>query len=147
MKVILLCDVKGKGKKGDIIEVTDGYANNFLIKNKLAQFASKEAININKGQKASEEFRRAEEKSLALNLRKKIEKLSLKLPVKCGESGKLFGAITTKEIAEALQKQNIEVDKRNVVLKENIKSLGTYQIEIKLYPEISAKIKLEVVNL
>ena len=147
MKVILLCDVKNKGKKGDIINVADGYANNFLIKNNLAQFASKDAININSSQKASEEFRKAEEKSLALNLKKRIEKISLKLPVKCGENGKLFGAVTSKEIAETLQKQNVEVDKRNIVLKENIKSTGTYQIEIKLYPEISAKIKLEVVEL
>lgn len=147
MKVILLKDVKGRGKKGDVINVADGYANNFLIKNNLAQFASKDALNINDSQKASEEFRKQEEKALALELKKRIEKTSLTLPVKCGENGKLFGAVTTKEIAEALQKQNIDVDKRNIVLKENIKSKGIFAVEIKLYPEISAKIKMEVVCL
>lgn len=147
MKVILLSDVKGKGKKGDVINVADGYASNYLIKNKLAQFASKEALNVNSRQKASEEFRKQEEKILALELKKNIEEISLTLPVKCGENGKLFGTVTTKEIAEALQKQNINIDKRNIVLKENIKNSGTYPIEIKIYTGISAKTKIEVVSL
>jgi len=147
MKIILLNDVKGTGKKGDVVNVADGYANNYLIKNKLAQFASKDAINVNSSQKASEEFRKQEEKTSALALKKSLEKTSVTLPVKCGENGKLFGAVTTKEIAEMLQKKDLQVDKRNIVLKESIKSTGTYTVEIKLYTGISAKLKLDIVNL
>lgn len=147
MKIILLSDVKGTGKKGDVVNVSDGYANNYLIKNKLAQFASKEALNLNSNQKASEEFRRQEEKKEALALKKVLENTSLTLSVKCGENGKLFGAVTSKEIAEKLQEKNLQVDKKNIVLKDNIKSTGTYDIEIKLYSGISAKVKIKVVSL
>ncbi|MDD3232517.1 MAG: 50S ribosomal protein L9, partial [Clostridia bacterium] len=121
MKIILLADVKGTGKKGDIVEVADGYAKNFLLKNKLAQFASKDALTQNLSQKKSVAFHKQQEKKEAIKLKETIEKIFLRIPVKCGENGKLFGAVTSKEIAEAFEKQGISIDKRKIVLNDYIK--------------------------
>jgi len=145
MRVVLLADVKGTGKKGDVVEVADGYAKNFLLKNKLAQFASKDALTQNLSQKKSVAFHKQQEKEAAIKLKGIIEKTFLKIPVKCGESGKLFGAVTSKEIAEAFEKQNINVDKRKIILNDYIKNSGIYNLEIKLFPEITAKFKVEII--
>lgn len=145
MKVILLSDVKGTGKKGDIVNVANGYANNYLLKNKLAEFASKNALNKNLNQKQSEEHRKQEEKKEAFETKKTIEQTKLVLSVKCGESGKLFGAVTSKELSEALQEKNIQIDKRKIVLNENIKNTGNYILDVKLHPEVTAKLKVEIV--
>ncbi|MDD2445833.1 MAG: 50S ribosomal protein L9 [Clostridia bacterium] len=145
MKVILLSDVKGTGKKGDIVNVANGYANNYLLKNKLAEFASKNALNKNLNQKQSEEHRKQEEKKEAFETKKTIEQTKLVLSVKCGESGKLFGAVTSKELSEALQEKSIQIDKRKIVLNENIKNTGNYILDVKLHPEVTAKLKVEIV--
>jgi large subunit ribosomal protein L9 len=145
MKVILLSDVKGTGKKGDVVNVADGYANNYLLKNKLAEFASKDALNKNLNQKQAEEHRKQEEKKEAFEIKKIIEQTELVLPVKCGANGKLFGAVTSKEISEALQEKNIQIDKRKIVLNENIKNTGKYVLDIKLHPDVTAKLKVEIV--
>jgi len=144
MKVILLKDVKGTGKKGDIAIVADGYGSNFLIKNNLAKLATNNAVNENFEQKNADAFHKEQERLQAVELAKKIEKINLSLEVKCGENGKIFGAITTKEIAECFEKQSIVVDKRKIMLKEPIKSLGNYKLEIKLHPLVSAKFNIEI---
>ena len=144
MKVILIQDVKGKGKKGDIVNVADGYAKNFLLKNNLAKLATAEALNENKGQKDALNFKKEQELLSAKELANKISKTSIKMFVKCGENGKIFGSITSKEIAETFAKQNIEVDKRKIILKEPIKNTGTYKLEIKLHPEVTVQFILEV---
>lgn len=144
MKVILMQDVKGKGKKGDIVNVADGYAKNFLLKNNLAKLATAEALNENKGQKDALNFKKEQELLSAKELANKISKTSIKMFVKCGENGKIFGSITSKEIADTFAKQNIEIDKRKIILKEPIKNTGTYKLEIKLHPEVTVQFILEV---
>lgn len=144
MKVILIQDVKGKGKKGDIVNVADGYAKNFLLKNNLAKLATAEALNENKGQKEALNFKKEQELLSAKELANKISKTSIKMFVKCGENGKIFGSITSKEIADTFAKQNIEIDKRKIILKEPIKNTGTYKLEIKLHPEVTVQFILEV---
>ncbi len=144
MKVILIQDVKGKGKKGDIVNVADGYAKNFLLKNNLAKLATAEALNENKGQKDALNFKKEQELLSAKELANKISKTSIKMFVKCGENGKIFGSITSKEIADTFAKQNIEIDKRKIILKEPIKNTGTYKLEIKLHPEVTVQFILEV---
>ncbi len=144
MKVILIQDVKGKGKKGDIVNVADGYAKNFLLKNNLAKLATAEALNENKGQKDALNFKKEQELLSAKELANKISKTSIKMFVKCGENGKIFGSITSKEIADTFAKQNIEIDKRKIILKEPIKNTGIYKLEIKLHPEVTVQFILEV---
>ena len=144
MEVILIQDVKGKGKKGDIVNVADGYAKNFLLKNNLAKLATAEALNENKGQKDALNFKKEQELLSAKELANKISKTSIKMFVKCGENGKIFGSITSKEIADTFAKQNIEIDKRKIILKEPIKNTGTYKLEIKLHPEVTVQFILEV---
>ncbi|MDD4816141.1 MAG: 50S ribosomal protein L9 [Clostridia bacterium] len=144
MKVILLNDVKGTGKVGDIVNVADGFGKNFLIKNNLAKPATNDAININQEQKKADAFHKEEERLQAVELAKKIEKLTLTLQAKSGENGKIFGAITTKEIADCFQKLGFEVDKRKILLKEPIKSVGNYKLEIKLHPLVVSKFCVEV---
>ena len=144
MKVILIQDVKGKGKKGEIVNVADGYAKNFLLKNNLAKLATAEELNENKGQKDALNFKKEQELLSAKELANKISKTSIKMFVKCGENGKIFGSITSKEIADTFAKQNIEIDKRKIILKEPIKNTGTYKLEIKLHPEVTVQFILEV---
>lgn len=145
MKVILTQDVKGQGKKNEIVEVSDGYARNFLIKKGLAMAADATSINEAKQKQAAEERRRAIEKAEAEELAKKLDGTTIDLKVKCGDAGKTYGSITSKEIAEGLTAQGFAVDKKKVVLKEPIKALGEYDIEIKVYANISAKVKLNVI--
>ena len=146
MKVVLLKDVKGTGKKGEIKEVADGYAKNFLLKNNFAKVADKEAISENKSQKSSVAYHKEQERLAFLDQAKKLNNIERTVKIKCGDKGQAFGAVTSKEIAEAIKVQkNIEVDKKKIELKEQIKLVGLYTVTIKLYPEISAKIKVNVV--
>lgn len=146
MKVVLLADVKGTGKKGEIKEVADGYAKNFLIKTGKARVADKGAISENEMRKASNDYHKEMEKQSAQELGKKMNNIKLVVGIKCGENGKTFGSITSKEISEELAKLGYEIDKRKIELKEPLKTIGNYQISIKLHPEVTAKINLEIVG-
>ena len=144
MKVILLQDVKGKGKKGQLIEVSDGYARNFMLPKKLAIEATADAINTkNMNDKATAE-RIAKEKAAALELSAKLRAMTLIVTAKGGGQGRLFGAVTNAEIAAALEKQGIKLDKRKIVLAENIKNVGTYTVTCKLGYEISAPLTVKI---
>jgi len=147
MKVILVQDVKNLGKKGDVVNVADGYARNFLFPRNLAIEASPGNIARLEQEKKAMENKKEKEKREAVELAKKIEKCTVTLKVKAGEQGKLYGSINTKDIAEGLKSQfNIDIDKRKIVLKEPIKSLGSYEVEVKIHPEVDAKFKLRVIE-
>ena len=144
MKVILLQDVKGKGKKGQMIEVSDGYARNFMLPKKMAIEATADAINTkNMNDKATAE-RIAKEKAAALELSGKLRTMTLVVTTKGGGQGRLFGAVTNAEIAAALEKQGIKLDKRKIVLAENIKNVGTYTVTCKLGYEINAPLTVKI---
>ncbi len=144
MKVILLKDVKGQGKKDDVLDVSDGYARNFLIKNGLANPATSTQINSIKISRAAEEKRRAAEKAEAVKLAARLEQMTVTVEIKTGETGKLFGALNTQAIADALEKQGVSIDKKKIVLSDPIKSVGEYTITVKPYAEVSAKLKVVV---
>ncbi|MGE4282125.1 MAG: 50S ribosomal protein L9 [Clostridia bacterium] len=147
MKVILQVDVKGQGKKGDMVNVSDGYAKNFLFPKGLAVEATKSNMNALEGQKAAQAFKKQKELDEAKKLAGKLSKVTVTMKAKAGENGKLFGSITSKDIADMLQEQHkIDVDKRKINLSEAIKALGAMDVEIKVYPEVSAKIKVNVVE-
>lgn len=144
MKVILQQDVKPHGKKGDVVTVNDGYARNFLFPKKLAIEATAGALDdVRKKQEAAQR-REAKERLEAANLADKLKKAIVEVKVRCGEGDRIYGSVTSAEIATALSEAGYEVDKRKIVLKENIRSLGTYQIEIKVYAGISAKATIKV---
>lgn len=147
MKVVLLKDVKGTGKKGDIKEVADGYASNYLFKNNLAKRADNTALNENQGQKIAQKFHKQEEIKTAQALAKEIEGKVVTLKIKCGANGKMFGSVTSKEISEALSQININLDKKKIELKEPIKTLGVYKVTAKVYPEITATFSVDVLPL
>ena len=147
MKVVLLKDVKGTGKKGDIKEVADGYASNYLFKNNLAKRADNTALNENQGQKIAQKFHKQEEIKTAQALAKEIEGKVVTLKIKCGANGKMFGSVTSKEISEALSQINITLDKKKIELKETIKTLGVYKVTAKVYPEITATFSVDVLPL
>ena len=144
MKVILLKDVKGQGKKNEVIEVSDGYGRNFLIKNGLATIATSTQINSINISKAAEEKRKAAEKAEAVKLAKELETKTVVVEIKTGETGKLFGALNTQAISDALKKQGIDLDKKKTVLSDPIKTVGEYTITVKPYAEVSAKLKVIV---
>ena len=145
MKVLLLADVKGQGKKDQIVEVSDGYARNFLFPKKLAVAADAKAMNEAKGKEEARQFRLSEEKKAAQALAKKVSELTVRITASSGSDGRLYGSVTSKDIAEKLAEQhNVNIDKKKLVLKENIKAYGTYEIDVKIYPEISAKLKVSV---
>lgn len=145
MKVVLLQDVKGQGKKDDLINVSDGYARNFLFPKKLAVEADAKVLNDIKNKEAAKQRRIELEKQAARDTAEKLSGTLVKIKVKEGADGKFYGSVTTKDIAEALKEQcSIEVDKRKVVLGENIKGYGTYTVDVKLYPEISGKLNVLV---
>lgn len=146
MKVVLLKDVKGTGKTGEIKEVSDGYARNYLFKNNLARVADKIAVNEASEQKQAHEYHLEQERLHAVELAKKIESKELIAKIKTGENGKTFGSITAKEISEELEKQDIVIDKRKIELKQPIKNTGIYTLTIKLHPQVSAKLHLEVIS-
>ena len=147
MKVILLQDVKDLGKKGELVNASDGYARNFLFPRKLAVEATAGKLKEIEDKKAAERNRKEKELKEAKELAEKLSKMEINFKTKAGENGKLFGSITGKDVADALKAQhNIEVDKKKVVLHDAIKALGVYQVEIKVYPEVSAKINVKVVE-
>ena len=144
MKVILTADVKGQGKKNDIINVSDGYARNYLIKNKLAVEATASMVNSLEISKKADEHRKALERAEAQALASKIQGMTVVVKIKVGETGKLFGALNTQAVSDALATQGIEIDKKKIVLNEVIKSVGVYEVTVKPYAEISAKIKVKI---
>ena len=144
MKVILLQDVKGKGKKGQMIEVSDGYARNFMLPKKLAMEATADAINTkNMNDKATAE-RIAREKAEALATANKLREMTLTVTAKGGGAGRLFGSVTNQEIADALAAQGIKLDKRKIVISDPIKSVGTYTVNCKLGYEITAPLTVKI---
>lgn len=148
MKVILLEDVKNVGKKGEVVEVSDGLARNVLFKKKQAVEATGKNMNDLKLQKANQEKVAAENLAAAQELGEKIEKSSITLKVKVGEGGKLFGSISNKEIAEAVKAQlGLEIDKKKVQITTPLKSVGTMDVAIKLHTKVTAQLKVNVVSL
>jgi len=146
MKVVFLKDVKGKGKKGEIKNVADGYAQNFLIKNGYAVEASNQALSQLQGQKKLEEKNAAAELQAAKDLKEHLEKLEVKIKAKSGEGGRLFGSISTKQIAASLQKDHgIKIDKRKMEC-EGIRSLGYTNVPVKLHHDVKATLKVHVVE-
>jgi large subunit ribosomal protein L9 len=147
LKVILLEDVKKLGKKGDLVNVADGYARNYLFPRNLAQEATAGGIKQLKQEKAALENKKRKEIEQAKELAAKLSETIVTLKVKSGEQGKLFGSVTSKDISVALkEQQNIEVDRRKIELLEPIKSLGSYEIDIKLAPEVDAKLSVKIVE-
>lgn len=145
MKVILKADVKGHGKKGDLVNASDGYANNYLIPKGLAVVADKAAINDMEGKKSSEQYHKEQELKTAKELKEKLEGIVVKFSAKAGTGGKLFGSITAKDVAEQIKMQHhIVIDKKKIVLTDGIKVLGTTNVKIKVYPEITATVKVSV---
>lgn len=145
MKVILLQDVKALGKKGELVDASDGYARNFLLPKKLAKEANAQAMNEYKNAENSKNYKIATQKAQAESDKQKLEGKKFKMTAKAGQGGRLFGSITSKQVAEEIKKQyNIDVDKRKVVLECDIKEFGTYSAEVKLYTGISAKIDIQV---
>lgn len=148
MKVILKADVKGHGKKGDLVNASDGYAKNFLIPKGLAVVADKTAINDLENKKSADQFHKNQEEMRAKELADKLEGKKVTFRLKAGENGKLFGSITAKDVAEQIKMQlHLEVDKKKVVLEDAIKVLGTVNATIKVYPGITATVKVEVLPL
>lgn len=146
MKVILSADVKSLGKKGDIVNVNDGYANNFLFKSKLAVPASAGNLNINAQEKAAEAKRIKEETEAAKATAKKLEGETVNLSVKIGENGKTFGSVGQKEIADELAKMGFDIDRKKIDLSSPIKSVGTFTVSIKLYKGVTGKVAVNVVK-
>ena len=145
MKVLLLADVKGQGKKDQIVEVSDGYARNFLFPKKLAVAADAKVMSEAKSKEESKQFRLKEEKAAAKALAEKLSTLTVKITASSGADGRLYGSVTSKDISEALAAQHkIDIDKRKMVLTENIKAYGTYNVDVKVYPEVSATLKVTV---
>lgn len=145
MKVVLLQDVKGQGKKDQIVEVSDGYARNFLFPKKLAAIADAKVMNDIKNKEAAREYKIEQEKKAARETAEKLQTIVVKLKIQQGADGKFYGSVTTKDIGEALAAQHkIEIDRRKIVLDSPIKAYGTYSVDVKLYPEISGKINVVV---
>lgn len=147
MKVILLDNIKGVGKKDEVINASDGYARNFLFPKKLAVEANNENMNKLKAKKQSEQYKKDVEKENAQKVAKQLDSINLNIKVKAGENGKIFGGVTSKEIAEELKKQyKIDIDKKKIVLNENIKNIGSFDINIKLYEGVLGKLKVKVIS-
>lgn len=145
MKVILLCDVKGQGKKDQIINVSDGYARNFLFPQKKAVPADAKATSELKSKEEAKQFRIQEDRKAASLLAEKISKVTVDIVMGHGQDGRLYGSVTAKDIADELQKLiGTDVDKRKIIMKENIKAYGNYDVEIKLLADITAKFTVKV---
>ncbi len=145
MKVMLLADVKGQGKKDQIVNVSDGYARNFLFPKKLAVPADAKIMNEVKNKEAAKKHHDEMERQAALETKSKFEGIIVKLYATAGADGKFFGSVTSKEIAETLETQyGIALDKRKIVLADPIKAFGTYSVDVKLYPEITGKLSVLV---
>ena len=145
MKVILLQDVKGKGKKGQLLEVSDGYARNFMLPRKIAIEATPDAVNTMKMNDKATQERIAREKAEAMEISKTLRGLTVVVKAKGGGAGRLFGSITTQEIADSLKAQSgIELDKRKIVISDTIKTVGTYTVTCKLGYEITAPLTVKI---
>ena len=147
MKVILKADIKGVGKKDQIIDASDGYARNFLLPKNLAVEANAENMSKLKSKNESKAYQKEQEKEAAMQVAEKLSKILLKMPVKTGENGKVFGGVSSKEIADTLDKSyGIKVDKKKIDLKETIKTLGVRTVEIKLFEGVIGKVKVDVIG-
>ena len=145
MKVILLEDVKSLGKKGEIVEVNDGYARNFLLKTKKGAEANKSNMNDLKLQKANQEKIAQEQLDAAKELGKKLEEGKVTISIKTGDGGKAFGSVSSKEIASAVEEQmGLKVDKKKIKLKEQLKTLGTHMVPVKLHAKVTVELKVNV---
>lgn len=144
MKVILTQDVKAQGKKGDVIQVSDGYATNYLFKNKLAVPANAQNVSQNNAQKRAEQAKKAEELAQAKQIAAKLKDVTVTFTGKVSDSGKMFGSVTNKEIAEELEKQGYAIDKKKIELPQAIKAAGVYTAHVKLYAEVSVNVKVVV---
>lgn len=144
MKIILLQDVKGQGKKGEVIDVNEGYARNFLIKKGLAEVATASKINDLNQKKAAADFHRAEELKAMRELAKEINGKSFTVTIKAGQGGKVFGSVTGANIADSLQAAGYNIDKKKVALAQPIKNVGVYDVDLKLMEGVSSKIKVSV---
>ena len=147
MKVLLLADVKGQGKKDTIVNVSDGYARNFLFPKKLAVAADAKTMNEVKNKEEAKKFHEEQERKAALELKTRFEGIVVKLYATAGSDGKFFGSVTSKEISEALEAQHkISIDKRKINLSEPLKAFGTFTVDVKLYPEIIGKLNVLIAN-
>ena len=147
MKVILKADIKGVGKKDEVINASDGYARNFLFPKNLAVEANKENMSKLKAKQDSAKYQKEQDKEEAMKTADKLSKILLKIKVKAGENGKIFGGVSSKEIAQELSKQYaIQIDKKKIDLKETIKTLGVHNVEIKLFEGVIGKIKIDVIS-
>ena len=145
MKVILLCDVKGQGKKDQIVNVSDGYARNFLFPQKKAVPADAKATSELKSKEEAKQYRINEDRKAAMALAEKIKEVTVEITMGHGQDGRLYGSVTSKDIAEGLSKIiGVDVDKRKINLKESIKAYGSFEVEIKLLQDISAKFIIKV---
>ncbi|WP_123042625.1 50S ribosomal protein L9 [Cohnella candidum] len=144
MKVIFLQDVKGQGKKGEVKEVSEGYARNFLLPKGLVQIATTGAAKTIEQMNAAADKKKEREKQEAQALAAKLSEMTVVIKAKAGEGGRLFGAITSKQIAEALEKQKIVIDKRKIELNEPIRTLGVTKVPLKLYPEVKGTLSVQV---
>ena len=147
MKVILKADIKGVGKKDEVISASDGYARNFLFPKNLAVEANAENMSKLKAKKDSNAYKRSQEKEEAEKIAEKLSKILLKIPVKAGENGKIFGGVSAKEVSDLLKEEyKIEVDKKKIELKETIKTLGVRTLTIKLYEGVIGNLKIDVIS-
>lgn len=147
MKVILTQDIKGVGKKDEIINANDGYARNYLFPKKLAVEADAKNMSLLKGRKDSANFKKEKEKEKAIEIKEKMQGIMPKIKVKVGEKGKVFGSITAREISMELKnKYNIDIDKKKINLKDPIKEIGTFTIDVKLYEGIIGKLKINIIG-
>ena len=147
MKVILLENIKGVGKKDEIINASDGYARNFLFPKKLALEANSENLAKLKARQASNDYRKDVEKQEAIKMAEKLKGILLKVKVKAGENGKIFRGVTAKEITDELKKQyNFDIDKKKIDVKETIKTLGTVTVSVKLYEGVIGNLKVDVIS-
>lgn len=145
MKVILLADVKGQGKKNEVIEVSDGYGKNFLIPRKLAKLADAQSVNDAKTKESARLYRLETEKKDAQELAEKLKKITVTIKASCGGDGRLYGSVTAKDISERLAADyGITLDKRKLVVKDPIKAYGKYAMEVRLYPEVTGTLNLLV---
>ena len=144
MKVVLLKDIKGKGKKGDVINISDGYALNYLIPQGLAKAGTSSNLNEANQAKQAQEYHNEQNRLKAVEQKGLIENMTLTIKVKCGNTGKVFGSVTNKEIAEELEKNGLSIDKKKIET-DTIKTVGQFDIKVKLHPTVTAKLKVDIV--